>query len=125
MVANGPNIVLPSGGKFTTSEVDGTVQLRTGTEWPESIRPESVVTAFDRICAEAGENYTAFKVKQDGKWIGTSYAQYHRDVRRAAKAFMALGLEQYHAVAVSGFNCPQWFVSAIGSIYAGGVVSRC
>lgn len=35
---------------------------------------------------------------------------YLNDVRTAAKGFIALGLERYHAVCILGFNTPEWFV---------------
>ena len=40
-------------------------------------------------------------------------------------AFLAsLGLEQLRAVAILGFNSPEWFLSEMGAIYAGGMVRR-
>lgn len=30
-----------------------------------------------------------------------------------------LGLERFHSVAILGFNSPEWFISAVGAIFAG------
>lgn len=56
----------------------------------------------------------------DGKRTTYTYKEYETEVRTVAKAFLKLGLERYHSVAIIGFNCPQWFISDIAAIYAGG-----
>lgn len=48
------------------------------------------------------------------------YREYETEVRTVAKAFLKLGLERYHSVAIVGFNSPQWFISDIAAIFAGG-----
>ena len=30
-----------------------------------------------------------------------------------------LGLERFHSVAILGFNAPEWFISAVGAVFAG------
>lgn len=30
-----------------------------------------------------------------------------------------LGLERFHSVAILGFNSPEWFISAVGAVFAG------
>lgn len=42
-------------------------------------------------------------------------------MRTAAKAFIALGLAPRRAVAVMGFNSPEWFFADLGAILAGGI----
>lgn len=51
-------------------------------------------------------------------FVGIS-RQYLKDVRTAAKGFIALGLERYHSVCILGFNSPEWFISDISAIFAG------
>uniref|UniRef100_A0A8C6VPT1 Long-chain-fatty-acid--CoA ligase ACSBG1 n=1 Tax=Naja naja TaxID=35670 RepID=A0A8C6VPT1_NAJNA len=34
-----------------------------------------------------------------------------------------LGLERFHSVAILGFNSAEWFISAVGAVFAGGIVS--
>ncbi len=38
-----------------------------------------------------------------------------------AKAFIALGLGQFNGVGILGPNCPQWFLSGVGAVFAGGL----
>ena len=33
--------------------------------------------------------------------------------------FFQIGLEQYHAVGIVGFNSPEWFIADLGAIFAG------
>ena len=51
------------------------------------------------------------------KW---TYEQYMKDVRTASKGFIALGLERYHTVGILGYNAPEWFISHVAAIHAGG-----
>ena len=39
---------------------------------------------------------------------------------QVARAFIKIGLEQFHSVAISGFNSPEWFQSALAAILSGG-----
>ena len=40
-----------------------------------------------------------------------SYSEYLGEVEAAAKAFIKLGLEPRHGVAIIGFNSPEWFMA--------------
>lgn len=53
-------------------------------------------------------------------WTKWTWSDYHRDARRAAKAFMALGVEQFGSVSVFGFNAPEWNIAAFGAMLSGG-----
>ncbi|EDV26395.1 uncharacterized protein TRIADDRAFT_49993 [Trichoplax adhaerens] len=54
-------------------------------------------------------------------WQKWTYEEYYRDIRAAAKSFVHLGLQKYNAVAIFGFNSPEWYISNFGSMFAGGV----
>jgi long-chain-fatty-acid--CoA ligase ACSBG len=84
----------------------------------DGILPESLPTWFTRT-VKNNANLPALKVKRNERWMTWTYAQYYDDVRTAAKAFIHLGLEPYHAVGIIGFNSPEWFISDIAAIYAG------
>lgn len=47
------------------------------------------------------------------------YREYEQAVRTVAKAFLKLGLERYHSVCILGFNCPEWMIADLATIYAG------
>ncbi|OQV24216.1 Long-chain-fatty-acid--CoA ligase ACSBG2 [Hypsibius exemplaris] len=117
---NGPDHMAPAESVWTTKP-DGAVKVRMGSDASlDGLPAESVITWFDKT-VEACAAAPAMKIKRDGKWLTWSYADYQRDVRTAAKAFIKAGLEPYHAVGIMGFNSPEWFISDIGAIYAGGI----
>ena len=45
----------------------------------------------------------------------------HIDVRCASRAVIKLGLEPRRAVAIMGFNSPEWFISDLAAVFSGGV----
>jgi len=45
------------------------------------------------------------------------------DTRTVAKAFIKLGLEPHHSVGILGFNSPEWFLSDLGAVFAGGIAT--
>ncbi len=81
---------------------------------------QTVMQVFAHTVAEYGDK-VALKHKQDGRWVDTSFAQYYADVQQAARGFMHLGLEPGRAVSIIGYNCPQWLVSDLAAIAAGGM----
>lgn len=80
---------------------------------------ETVIRVFERTVAEHG-TIPALKYKRDGGWRTISYDDYYRDVMRAARGFMKLGLEPGQAVSIIGYNCPQWLIADLAAIAAGG-----
>lgn len=50
-------------------------------------------------------------------------SEYQQKVHHTAKAFIKLGLEARHSVGILSFNCPEWFYSDIGAIFAGGLAA--
>lgn len=115
---HGPDTLAHSDSHWTT-HADGAVKLRAGTDpLTNGIPAESVVTWFNKT-VDANPSAEAMKIKRDGKWLTWSYLEYYDAVRTAAKAFIHLGLEPFHAVGIIGFNSPEWFISDIGAIYAG------
>ncbi|XP_026540924.1 long-chain-fatty-acid--CoA ligase ACSBG1 isoform X2 [Notechis scutatus] len=75
---------------------------------------------------ESLEKYTSLNAlasKKEGKWEKITFSEYYRLSRKAAKSFLKLGLERFHSVAILGFNSAEWFISAVGAVFAGGIVS--
>jgi long-chain acyl-CoA synthetase len=62
----------------------------------------------------------AYFTKRDGIWRGTSWADYADEVRRTAKALIALGLEPGQNVAMLGFNRPEWSTFLLAAMSVGG-----
>jgi long-chain acyl-CoA synthetase len=66
----------------------------------------------------------AYFEKKTDKWVGTSWETYASQVRQAAKALVALGVEPGHTVCILGFNRSEWVIfdlaaMAIGAVPAG------
>lgn len=81
---------------------------------------QTVMQAFDAAAREKpGE--PALRQKVGGLWKDTSWADFHRDIRLAARGMIGLGLEPKRGVSLIGFNCPQWLIGNVAAIYAGGV----
>jgi len=57
------------------------------------------------------------------EWKTWTYQSYYDDSKKAAAAFIQLGFQKHDAVSVYGFNSPQWHLSAMGGILAGGVIA--
>jgi long-chain acyl-CoA synthetase len=62
----------------------------------------------------------AYHVKDGASWRATSWAAYSGEVRRAARALIALGFKPGNAVCILGFNRPDWAVLDLASMCAGG-----
>ncbi|TNF25383.1 MAG: long-chain fatty acid--CoA ligase [Deltaproteobacteria bacterium] len=70
---------------------------------------------------KAWADQPALKQKRNGAWKTWTWKEYDTEMRRAARGFMAIGLEPGQGVAIIGFNSPEWFMADIGAIHAGGV----
>ncbi len=55
------------------------------------------------------------------KWKYFTRAETHSLVLSAARGFIHLGLEPFESVCIMGFNSPEWFISDISAIFAGGL----
>ncbi|KAM9183430.1 long-chain-fatty-acid--CoA ligase ACSBG1 isoform 2-T2 [Dugong dugon] len=103
-----------------TTRADGQVRLRIDPSCPQP--PYTVHQMFYQALDKYG-NLSALGFKRQGKWERISYFQYYLLSRKAAKGFLKLGLERAHSVAILGFNSPEWFFSAVGTVFAGGIVT--
>jgi long-subunit acyl-CoA synthetase (AMP-forming) len=61
----------------------------------------------------------ALRVKRDGEWKTVTWSTYGRDVRRAARALIKLGVQPGQGVSLIGQNNPEWLVADVGAIFAG------
>jgi long-chain acyl-CoA synthetase len=62
----------------------------------------------------------AYRVKAGGAWISTNYGTYAAEVREAARALVALGLEPGGTVCILGFNRPEWVIVDVAAMVVGG-----
>lgn len=63
----------------------------------------------------------AYCEKVDGRWRATSWSGYAKHVRRAAMALRALGVDAGSAVAILGFNRPEWVTLDVAAMCLGAV----
>ncbi|CAB0035929.1 unnamed protein product [Trichogramma brassicae] len=106
----------------TTCEANGRVRLKLdGSIDADNYKPISVPGLLARTAARHPD-HPALVSRPDatGQRTTITYREYERQVRQVAKAFLHLGLERHHSVCILGFNTPQWFISDIAAIYAGG-----
>lgn len=61
----------------------------------------------------------ALHVKRGGAWCALTWRAYQREVGRAARALIGLGVERGQAVVLLGGNSPEWAIANLGSIFAG------
>ncbi|XP_064336738.1 long-chain-fatty-acid--CoA ligase ACSBG1 isoform X1 [Camelus dromedarius] len=103
-----------------TTRTDGRVRLRKDPSCSQV--PYTVHQMFCKTLDKYG-NLSAMVYKRQGMWERISYFQYYLLSRKVAKGFLKLGLERAHSVAILGFNSPEWFFSAVGTVFAGGIVT--
>ena len=80
----------------------------------------STVHAFFATAARLGAQPALLR-REGGKWQARSWSDYAAEVRRAARALIALGLEKGGAVAIVGPNRPEWLIADLAAMAAGGV----
>ncbi|KAF5902535.1 long-chain-fatty-acid--CoA ligase ACSBG1 [Clarias magur] len=103
-----------------TTEASGSVRLRIDDNCPQE--PITVHQMFMTSVQKYGSLF-ALATKKKGKWEKITFSKYYQCCRMAAKSFLKLGLERFHSVAILGFNSPEWFFSAVGAVFAGGIMT--
>uniref|UniRef100_A0A1X7T7M9 long-chain-fatty-acid--CoA ligase n=1 Tax=Amphimedon queenslandica TaxID=400682 RepID=A0A1X7T7M9_AMPQE len=111
--------VVPS-GKWTVKP-EGEIQIQGGSS-EDDPAPVTILDTLNDIVSQHGAK-PALKVKRGGEWKTWKYTQYHADVQRVAKSCIAIGLEPHHGVSIIGFNSPEWAMTFMGTIMAGGIAA--
>nr|XP_040051630.1 long-chain-fatty-acid--CoA ligase ACSBG2-like [Gasterosteus aculeatus aculeatus]XP_040051631.1 long-chain-fatty-acid--CoA ligase ACSBG2-like [Gasterosteus aculeatus aculeatus] len=119
--ANVPAPLAPADQLWSTSR-DKAVRLRMEGSGPASETPMTVHQLFLETVGTHGD-HPALVSKEGGQWVTLTWRQYYEQCRAAAKSFLKLGLERYHGVGILGFNSPEWFISDVGCIFAGGLAT--
>lgn len=65
-------------------------------------------------------NAPAYYEKIGSAWVPTSWKEYTNQVRQAARALVALGVEPGQNVAILGFNRPEWVIFDLACMMIGG-----
>jgi long-chain acyl-CoA synthetase len=65
----------------------------------------------------------AYYIRDDAGWVPTSWNAYRDEVRQAARALVALGVKPGDAVAVLGYNRPEWIIMDLAAMMIGASVA--
>lgn len=106
--------------KLWTTVADGSVELRIDLSCPQP--PVTVHQTFME-CVDKYGDLNALSSKKNGVWEHVSFLEYYKLCRQAAKGFLKLGLKRFYSVGILGFNAPEWFISAVGTVFAGGIAT--
>lgn len=71
--------------------------------WKESLEKYSDLAAL---------NYEA----KPNQWVTVNYRQYYNESLKFAKSLIALGISEYSAINIIGFNSPEWAYAFHGAI---------
>jgi long-chain acyl-CoA synthetase len=71
--------------------------------------------------AHAHPDLPGYHVRRGGAWHSVTWREYGAQVRTAARALIALGLEPGQGVCILGYNRPEWVITAFAAVAAGGV----
>ncbi|XP_070689704.1 long-chain-fatty-acid--CoA ligase ACSBG2-like [Pempheris klunzingeri] len=119
--ANVSTTLAPADQPWSSSR-DKAVRLRMEGSGPASVTPITIHQMFLETVEKYGD-HPALASKKEGQWVTLTWRHYYDQCRAAAKSFLKLGLERYHGVGILGFNAPEWFISDIGCIFAGGLAT--
>lgn len=115
----GPDQVIPVNNNITWNAREA-VKLKIGTESPGNLAPVSVPGLLAQNAKERPD-MAALKARDaDKNEITWTWKEYHEEVRTVAKAFIELGLGRFESVCILGFNSPEWVISDVAAIFAGG-----
>ncbi|XP_056270987.1 long-chain-fatty-acid--CoA ligase ACSBG2 [Pseudoliparis swirei] len=102
-----------------TSQRHAEVTLRMGDSGLAAETPLTVGQMFGSAVERFAE-HTALSWKDGERQQSLNYREYYQTCRAAAKSFLKLGLQRCHSVGILGFNSPEWFISDIAAVLAGG-----
>lgn len=114
--------VLPA-DSYTTADPTKPVKLRLASEGVASLDPLSVPDLMNRTVRDYPDHPAMMYKNAQKVWTPITYKEYQARVHKMAKVFIKLGLEPHHTVSVLAFNSPEWFVSELAAIHAGGIIA--
>lgn len=80
----------------------------------------TVIDIFE-ACAQQHGHRPAMMWKRNGRWQTMAWGMYRDNAHRAARSMIKLGLQPGDGVSILGYNRPEWLISDIAAILAGGV----
>ena len=80
--------------------------------------PTMVFEVLAETAAKYG-NRPALRARRNGAWQTTTWSEYEREVKRAARSLIALGVKPGEGVSLIGQNSTEWVIADVAAIYAG------
>ena len=80
--------------------------------------PTMVFEVLAATSAKYG-NRPALRTRRNGAWQTTTWSEYERDVKRAGRSLIALGVQPGEGITLIGQNSPEWVIADVAAIYAG------
>jgi len=114
---DGPNNQIPA-ESTTACKLTEPVKLRINVD--DDLKPKSIYCSFVEA-VKTHPDHRALCFKKDGVWKSFTFQEYFNECNKAAKSFIKLGLDVAKCVSIIGFNSPEWFISYLGTVFAGGV----
>lgn len=114
--------ILPA-DSYVSTDPAVPVKLRIAKEGLAALDPLSVPDLMDRTVRDHPDHPAMVFRNAQKHWQTVTYREYRERVHHMAKVFIKLGLEPLHTVAVLAFNSPEWFVSELSAIHAGGIIT--
>lgn len=108
--------------KHWVTSVEEEANIKTTLSGPASIKPVTLNEVFKQTTIRFGGR-DALCVKRDGVWKKWTWREYYSDVCQLAKSFVKAGLEPHHGVCIIGFNSPEWVISFMAAVMAGGTAT--
>ena len=92
---------------------------------PLAASDSSFVSIPERLLRTAARQPThpAYYVRDAAGWQPTSWGGYAAQVRQAARALVALGVQPGDAVCILGFNRPEWTTMDLAAMMVGGMAA--
>ena len=103
---------------YSTVDPMQDVEIRMGTEGAAARPPKTVVDIFKKTVADYGDK-VAMRTQRGDAWVTWTWEEYKADVYKVAKALIALGVKERDAVAIIGFNSPEWVFTWMGAVMCG------
>ena len=92
---------------------------------PQASSDHPFVSIPERLLrtSERQRKHPAYYVRDAAGWQPTSWGKYAAQVRQAARALVALGVQPGDAVCILGFNRPEWTTMDLAAMMVGGMAT--
>jgi len=115
----GPDRLLPA-TDLRAWQAEAPVRLRDNANDLATIPPLSVPSMLKNQVDRLPDGRALQKRGNSGEELVWTWAEYHTQILSVARAFIELGLEPFHTVAILGHNDPCWHMSNLAAVHAGG-----